>query len=77
MAARCPLCIRQPESPSELCYLHELAAKNIEKAYSAWNKAYDGKLDKEDYYARIVLLPETGRFAEEVIHYLRSKGASK
>jgi hypothetical protein len=77
MAAKCPLCERHPEPHSDLCYLHDLAAKNIENAYSAWNKAYDGKLDKGDYYARIAPLPETGRFAKEVIHYLRSKGASK
>jgi hypothetical protein len=75
MADQCPLCERPKESRSEFCNLHSAAFRNLESAYSSWNKAYDGKLTKEEYLTRITGLPETGASVKEVIQHLRGKGA--
>lgn len=74
MADQCPLCNRPREPPSEFCNLHDTAFRNLESAYSSWNKAYDGKLTKEEYFTKITALPETGRSVKEVIQRLRGIG---
>jgi hypothetical protein len=75
MVDQCPLCERPREPPSEFCNLHNVALRNLESAYSSWNKAFDGKLAKDEYFAKISALPETGPSVKEVIHHLRKKGA--
>jgi hypothetical protein len=75
MAEQCPLCERPRELSSEFCYLHNIALRNLESAYASWNKAYDGKLAKDEYFAKIATLPETGGSAREVVQHLRKKGA--
>jgi hypothetical protein len=74
MAGQCLLCERPNEPPSEFCSLHAVALENLESAYSSWNRAYEGKLSKADYYAKVLALPETGRSVKEVIQHFRGKG---
>ena len=75
MADQCPLCERPRDSPSEFCSLHDAALRNLESAYPAWNKGYDGKLSREEYFAKVATLPETGRSVKEVIRHIQTKGA--
>jgi len=75
MADRCSLCERPRGSSSEFCGLHDAAWRNLESGYPAWNKGYDGKLSREEYFAKVVILPETGRSVKEVIQHFQAKGA--
>jgi hypothetical protein len=75
MADQCPLCERHRETSSEFCNLHGEAFRNLDNAYSSWSKAYGGKLTKEEFLAKVAILPETGKSVREVIQHLRSKGA--
>lgn len=75
MADPCPLCERPKEPASEFCTLHSIALRNLQGAYSSWNKAYDGKLTLEQYYTKVSALPETGGAVREAIEYLRGRGA--
>lgn len=75
MADRCSLCERPRDSPSEFCSLHDAALRNLESGYPAWNKGYDGKLSREEYFAKVATLPETGRSVKEVIQHIHAKGA--
>jgi hypothetical protein len=75
MADQCSLCERPKEPRSEFCNLHGVAFRNLESAYSSWNTAYDGKLTKQEYFAKITVLAETGRSVKEVIKHIRGKGA--
>ena len=74
MDDHCSLCERPKESSSELCSFHNAALRNLEDAYASWSKAYDGKLSKEQYYAKLTDLPETGRTVKNVIEHLQGKG---
>jgi len=74
MGDQCPICKRPPDAPSDLCSLHTAAFKNLENAYPAWNKAYDEKLSRKEFFDKVAALPETGRSAKEVIEHLRTKG---
>jgi hypothetical protein len=73
MGDQCPICKRPLEAPSDYCAKHTVALRNIESAYPAWNKAYDGKLTQKDFFDKIAALPETGRWAKEVIQHLRTR----
>jgi len=75
MAEQCPLCERPKESSSGFCSLHNTAFRNLENAFSLWNKAYDGKISKEECVDKIETLPETGQSVKEVIRHIRGKGA--
>jgi len=74
MAEQCSLCERPRGSSSELCNLHNTALRNLENGFSSWNKAYDGKISKEEYLDKIEILPETGQSVKEVICHIRGKG---
>jgi hypothetical protein len=74
MADQCRLCQRHREPSSEFCGLHGAALRNLNSAYSSWNKAYGGKLSSEEFLAKVAILPETGRSVREVIQHLRGKG---
>lgn len=74
MVDHCSLCERPKESSSEFCSFHNSALRNLEEAYASWNKAYDGKLSKEEYYAKLTDLAETGRTVKNLIEHLRGKG---
>jgi len=73
MADQCRICRRPPKAPSEYCTLHTSALENVENAYSSWSKAYDGKLTKKEFLDRIASLPDTGRWAKEVVQHLRTR----
>jgi hypothetical protein len=75
MADHCSLCERTKEPSSEFCSFHNLARNNLEDAYSRWNEAYNGKLTKYEYYARLMALEETGQAVRRLIEYLRGKEA--
>jgi hypothetical protein len=75
MADKCLLCEIPREPDSEFCTLHSMALRNLQGAYSSWNKACDGKLSLEQYYIEVSALPETGRAVREAIQYLRGRGA--
>jgi len=75
MVDQCPLCERPKEPPLEFCNLHNIALRNLESAYPSWNKAYDGKLAKDEYFAKVTALSETGTLVKQVVQYLRKKGA--
>lgn len=75
MADQCPLCERRKEPASEFCNLHSTALTNLENAYASWNKGHGNNLTKEEYYAKLEALPETGRAVKAVIQQLRGKGA--
>ncbi len=75
MADHCQLCERPQQSHSEFCSLHTTARTNLENAYTAWNNAYGGKLTKEEYFANLEKLNETGQAAKTVIQHLRGKNA--
>jgi hypothetical protein len=75
MADHCPLCERPRLSPSEFCTLHSAAHDNLEDAYAAWSKSYDGNLTREEYFTRLEKLGETGPAAKAVIQHLREKNA--
>lgn len=75
MAGQCSLCERHREPSSEFCNLHGMAFRNLDSAYSSWNKAYGGKLTREEYQAKVAILPETGRSVREVIQHFQGKGA--
>ena len=77
VADGCSLCDRRKMPGSEFCSLHNTALLSVEGAYSSWNKAYGGKLSKEEYFTRLSSLNQTGRAVKEVIEHLRAKGASK
>jgi hypothetical protein len=49
--------------------------RNLESAYQAWSKGYDGKLSRKEYFAKVATLPETGQSVKEVIRHARAKGA--
>jgi hypothetical protein len=76
MVDRCPLCERPREPSSEFCSLHDAALGSLENAYPAWNKGYDGKLGREEYFARAAALLETGQSVKEVIRHISAKGAA-
>ncbi len=76
MAEQCPLCERPKESSSEFCSLHNTALRNLENAFSSWNKAYDGKISREECLDKIGTLLETGQSVKEVIHHIRGKGVA-
>ncbi len=76
MADQCPLCERPRESPSEFCSLHNAAMRNLESAFSSWNKAYEGRISKEECFDKIKVLPETGQSVKDVIYCIRGKGAA-
>jgi hypothetical protein len=75
MADQCPLCERHREPSSQFCNLHGEAFRNLDNSYSLWSKAYGGKLTREEFLAKVAILPETGKSVREVIEHLRSKGA--
>ncbi len=75
MADHCPLCERPKQSPSEYCTLHSNAHTNLENAYPAWSKAYDGNLTKEEYFTKVEKLGESGHAVKAVIRHLRGKTA--
>ena len=76
MAEQCPLCERPKEPSSKFCSLHNTALRNLENAFSSWNKAYDGKITKKECLDKIESLPETGQSVKEVIQHIRDKGAA-
>ena len=73
MVEQCSLCERPKESSSEFCSLHNTALRNLENAFSSWNKAYDGKISKKECLDKIETLPETGQSVKEVIRHIRGK----
>ena len=73
MGDQCPICKRPIEAPSDYCTLHNAAFKNIEHAYPEWSKAYDEKLTMKEFFDKIAALPETGKWAKEVIQHLRAR----
>jgi hypothetical protein len=77
MVGRCPICARTSETTGEFCTLHNAALRNLERRYIQWNEAFGGNLTKDDYYARLLTLNETGPAAKTLIKYLRERGGSK
>ena len=73
MAEHCSLCERPKQSPSEYCTLHSAAHTNLENAFAAWSKAYDGNLTREEYFTRLEKLGESGHAVKVVIQQLREK----
>jgi len=75
MPDRCSICERPRDRSSEFCSVHDAALRNLESAYLAWSKGYDGKLSKDEYFAKVATLPETGRSVKDLIRHTRAKGA--
>jgi hypothetical protein len=75
MADQCLLCERLKEPSSEFCNLHNVALARLVNGYSSWKKAYSDNLSKNEYYAKIEALPETGRTVKSIIQYIRGKGS--
>jgi hypothetical protein len=73
MVEQCSLCERPKESSSEFCSLHNTALRNLENAFSSWNKAYDGKISRKECLDKIETLPETGQSVKEMIRCIRGK----
>ncbi len=71
MADHCPLCERPKETASIFCNLHKAAHDNLENAYASWSKANSGNLSKEEYFAKLEKLNETGNAVKSVIQHLR------
>jgi hypothetical protein len=75
MADHCLLCERPKEPSSEFCNLHNAAIANLANGYSSWKKAYSNNLNKDEYYAKVEALPETGQAVKSIIQHIRGKGA--
>ena len=75
MPDQCLLCERSKESSSEFCNLHNAAIANLQSGYSSWKKAFSNNLSKDEYYAKIEALSETGPAVKSIVQYLRGKGA--
>jgi hypothetical protein len=71
---RCPLCERRKEESSTFCAFHQSASDRLDDGYGIWRTAFDG-LTREEYYARLERLDETGNAVKEIIQHLRTKGA--
>lgn len=74
MADHCSLCERPKETSTEFCNFHRAARDNLENAYALWSKACGGSLTKEEYFAKLEKLNETGHAVKAVIQNLRGKG---
>ena len=66
----CPICHRPIVPQSEFCSLHLQAIKHLEEQYERWQAAYDGNLDRREYFERLLHLGETGTAVIDVIEYL-------
>jgi hypothetical protein len=73
MPDRCLICERLRALSSEFCSVHDAALRNLEAVYPTWNKGYDGKLSREEYFAKVATLPETGRSVKQVIQHIFAK----
>lgn len=75
MPDHCSLCERPLEPSSQFCAYHIKALRNLEDAYSTWNKAYDGKFTKEEYYTALIARAETGQTIKNLIKHIRDSEA--
>ena len=75
MADQCALCDRHREPSSEFCDIHNTAMRNLENAYSAWNKGFSGEFSREECFNKIASLSATGQSVKTVIRHLLAKEA--
>ena len=57
------------DANTDLCANHSEAYGKVKGAYSLWFAAY-GNLTRDDFLKRLVVLPETGDRAREVVRFL-------
>ena len=72
MSDQCPLCERRKDSGSDYCVFHNTALANLDKAHSAWRKAF-GEMAKMEYFTKVEAMPETGKAVKDIMRHLREK----
>jgi hypothetical protein len=73
---QCSLCTRPRESPSEFCSLHDAALRNLDAEYASWRKAFGGSLRKDEYFAKLLSLSETGGAVKKLIEHIQNKAGT-
>ena len=75
MEKRCPLCSRKALKMG-YCEIHSQAHENLKAAYQIWLRAFNEKLEFEEYLNAIYNLRETGEAVKEIIEEINSKEKS-
>ena len=73
MNKKCSICQKKPVN-RQYCEIHYSAYKNLKETYKIWLRAYDRKIDFQDYLDIIFKLKETGQAVKEIIPLISSKG---
>jgi hypothetical protein len=61
----CILCVRKSIPSMRLCHNHDIASNEIREAYATWQEGY-GELSWRNYLKKVLSIPETGQWAQEV-----------